>query len=37
MARLIDLMVEDCKLQGIETLTPAEIERMKGAWGGSVG
>ncbi|MGB4293600.1 MAG: hypothetical protein WBJ37_12055 [Bacteroidales bacterium] len=36
MARLIDLMVEDCKLQGIETLTPAEIERMKGAWGGSV-
>jgi len=32
MSRLIDLMVEDCKEQGIETLTPAEIERMKGEW-----
>lgn len=32
MSRLIDLMVEDCKAQGIEVMTPAEIERMKGEW-----
>lgn len=33
MARLIDLIVQDCKDQGIETLTPSELERMKGEWG----
>lgn len=33
MSRLIDLIVQDCKDQGIETLTPAELERMKGEWG----
>jgi hypothetical protein len=33
MSRLIDLLVEDCKLQGIPTETPAEIERIKAAWG----
>lgn len=32
MARLIDLIVDDCKEQGIETMTPAELERMKGEW-----
>lgn len=28
MARLIDMVVEDCKSQGIETLTPDELARM---------
>lgn len=32
MARLIDLVVEDCNLQGIETLTPEELERMALEW-----
>ena len=29
-SRLVDEMVEECKEQGIETLTPAEMERLKG-------
>ena len=33
MARLIDAVVSDCKEQGIETLTPNEIEEMKQKWG----
>lgn len=33
MARLIDLIVEDCKEQGIETMTPSEIEALKSRWG----
>lgn len=33
MARLIDLIVQDCKAQGIPTETPDEIERMKALWG----
>lgn len=32
MSRLIDAVVNDCKEQGIETLTPAELEEMKRAW-----
>lgn len=32
MSRLIDLAVEDCKAQGIETMTPEELERLKGEW-----
>ena len=32
MAKLIDGTVEDAKELGIETLTPAELERMKAAW-----
>lgn len=32
MARLIDSIVEDCKLQGIETDTPEQIARYKEAW-----
>lgn len=32
MARLIDLIVYDCKLQGIETLTPQELDAMKDRW-----
>lgn len=37
MAILIDGIVSECKEQGIETMTPAEIERIKGEWrnGGS--
>lgn len=34
MCRLIDMVVQDCKEQGIETLTPAEIAAMNAAWGG---
>ena len=33
MSRLIELIVADCKTYGIETLTPAEIERMNAEWG----
>ena len=32
MARLIDGTISDCKEAGIETLPPAELERMKNAW-----
>lgn len=32
MARLIDGTVSECKEAGIETLPPAELERMKAAW-----
>ena len=32
MARLIDGTVSECKELGIETLTPRELEIMKGAW-----
>ena len=32
MAKLIDGTVEECKAQGIETMTPAELERMLSAW-----
>ena len=33
MSRLISGTVEECKLQGIETLTPLELERMNQLWG----
>lgn len=33
MARLIDLIVEDCKAQGIETLTPDKLDAIKERWG----
>lgn len=32
MSRLIDRIVEECKQQGIETLTPRELGEMKNAW-----
>ena len=32
MSRLLDSVIEDCKEQGIQTLTPAEIEKMKATW-----
>lgn len=32
MARLIDSIVEDCKLQGIPTDTPEQISKYKEAW-----
>lgn len=32
MARLIDLVVEECKAQNIETLPPDELERMESLW-----
>lgn len=34
MSVLIDALVEDCKEQGIETLPPEKIERMKASWTG---
>lgn len=34
MSRLIDLVVEDCKDQGIETMTPEELARIKEEWHG---
>lgn len=34
MSRLVDGIVEDCKQQGIETLTSNELEALKGAWKG---
>lgn len=34
MSRLIEMVVEDCKAQGIETLTPEELERMTQDWRG---
>jgi hypothetical protein len=33
MAQLIDAVVFECKEQGIETLTPNEIEKLKQQWG----
>lgn len=32
MSRLVDLIIQDCKEQGIETLTPNEVEKLKGEW-----
>ena len=33
MSNLIDNIVFECKEQGIETMTPDELERLKAAWG----
>lgn len=33
MSRLIDMVVQDCKEQGIETLTPEQLAMMKAGWG----
>jgi predicted ribonuclease YlaK len=33
MARLLDLIIQDCKEQGIQTETPNEIARLKAMWG----
>ena len=32
MSSLIDLLVDDCKAQGIETATPDELARYKEEW-----
>ena len=32
MSRLIDMIVENCKEQGIETLTPQQLDAMKERW-----
>lgn len=32
MSRLINMIVEDCKAQSIETLTPAELSRLTEEW-----
>ena len=32
MSRILDSVINECKLQGIETLTPDEIERIKQTW-----
>lgn len=36
MSRLIDMVVQDAKSLGIETMTPEELERIKEAWYGSM-
>lgn len=33
MARLLDLIIQDCKQVGIPTETPSEIARLKSMWG----
>lgn len=33
MAKFIDGIISECKVQGIETMTPAEIEEIKMLWG----
>lgn len=37
MSRLIESIVQDCAIQGIETLTPAELAAMNDEWGASHG
>lgn len=37
MSLLIDGVVSECKEQGIDTITPAEIEELKQKWGVEVG
>lgn len=32
MSRLIDMIVDECKEHGIETLTPMELDRLKDRW-----
>ena len=32
MSRLIDMIVQDCKEQGIETMTPQELDALKERW-----
>lgn len=32
MSRLIDLIVQDCKANGIETMTPFELDALKERW-----
>lgn len=32
MAHYVDYIVEECKLQGIETMTPEELEGLKKSW-----
>ena len=34
MSRLIEMMVHECKLQGIETMTPAELSLLLEGWNG---
>lgn len=36
MSRLIDSIVQDCREQGIETLTPRELSLLKDKWGGKL-
>lgn len=33
MARLIDLIIQDCKAQGIETMTPDKLDALTEEWG----
>jgi hypothetical protein len=33
MSRLIDMVVDDAKSVGVETLTPVELARLKEDWG----
>lgn len=33
MSRLIDLVAEDCRENGIETMTPQQLDALKSRWG----
>lgn len=33
MSRLVDRVVRECQVQGIETMTPAELAQLKQGWG----
>ena len=33
MSRLIDLIIQECRQQGVETMTPNELEALKARWG----
>ena len=37
MSHFIDLIIQECKDQGIETLPPSELMKIKGLWGGKSG
>ena len=37
MSQFIDGIISECKDQGIQTMTPNEIEEMKQKWGVDIG
>lgn len=37
MSRLLDQIVIDCQAEGIDTMTPDELARLKSLWGGEIG
>ena len=33
MSRLIEIIIQECKAQGIETMTPRELDALVSRWG----